>query len=525
MMSAENPYAAASAHGGGAQAGLDFVRQLREAANQQQQLQAQGQQKAFNDELELRKQGYVPYYQNSGPADPSQPNGLKTRTPVQGASPSDTVTTPDGRKWVKAPPQLTPEQQATQQHQGNGDLLTALKDGARPVSPQGTVQQYGDIPVQRMDESGNLSNTGRSGVNLPVSDQPGTAMSIGGQKLYMPTEAEKSEDDLRKKTTQASAMQDAEGWVLPDSLARAAAKHAGLPDDALVGVKLPHETVAEAFKAGTTPDKPERPDATQIIPGYQDASGSPLVFDRTKGTATPVKMPPGAKQVLTPEQRERAGEVADRRKAAADQRQQIEDDRQQKVIEELGGKREKINTERAKLSQHMQDLISESRKKDGELVTIRDFESGKTAQKPMSKAVRLQIAGRYQDVKASWDALGKQSDTFSKQIEQRQAKRKPAADQPAPAAAAAPTPRVQVNGGGAQPLDQGRPVGHATGDMEMIDGKLHRWDGTKFVPNDQYSPAGKTATMDHVRAYAKQKGIGEAAAVREFKSSGFTIGQ
>jgi hypothetical protein len=351
---------AASAAANGA---LEAVQKLRAAAAQQQQLQQVQAQKQFGDELELRKAGYTPYMQTTG----QDSSGLKRREAQPGADPNSIVTDPYGQKWVKAPPTMTPGQQGTQAHEQSDDLMRALGQGGQPVSPQGTVFQNGDIPRMSMPATGpadssNLVNTGGSGVNV-APPHPELVQPIGGKQVYMPSEGEKAETELRKKVAETegthAAIQDAEGWVLPDSMAAAAEQHAGLPPGSLRGVKLPHEAVADAFKRAITPEKAEKPDATAIIPGMTGPGGGLVVFDKNKQTTAEVPVPKGSKREATPAQ------------AEAKQRA---DERLQQVYQ---GRHDKLQTEeqaqwdlRAKHAAVVDSL------NDGATVTVKD-EQGK----------------------------------------------------------------------------------------------------------------------------------------------------
>jgi hypothetical protein len=243
---------------GSALAGLG--QRLRTAADQQAQLVQQQQKQEMSEQMDMARlvnEGWQIYEPSRNVTTDS--TGLKRRdfTPP----PANMVELPTLGKRLYKPDGPTPAQKTTEAREGGNDLRAALEKGGQPVSPQGTVNQNTDIPRIAIDSSGHEDPDARvgpaRGTVVPVPDQ-GRVSSAGGQKVYMPSEGEKSEQALREKTRQTAAVQDAEGWTLPDSLARAAAKHAGLPEDALVGVKLPHEVVSDAFKKGTTAEKPDK---------------------------------------------------------------------------------------------------------------------------------------------------------------------------------------------------------------------------------------------------------------------------
>jgi hypothetical protein len=485
---------------------INLAQNLRTAAAQQAKLAAQQQQQDFQDELELRKAGAVPYEPLKAQPN-ADPHSLTRRSPnpaQQDIDRSRIVTMRDGRQWVMPDKsQLTPEQQNTQQHQSTGDLLSALREGARPVSPSamdpaGTVQQNGDIPRMLETADPNDPNAqsqlvpeARSGVNLPVSDQPGTAFSAGGKQLYMPTDAEKSEQALREKTSQASAMQDAEGWVLPDSLARAAAKHAGLPEDALIGVKLPHETVSEAFKSASGPEKQ---DTQNPLPGYVGPKGGPLVRDTKTGKVNELDLPAGSKPALTEEQKARKSEFDTAEAERRANRDGRESDRIDRATEALQTKVDKSKTDEDQYRQLADSYNSAVGVANGEKY-IDPMDKTRTP-KIMTPEKRTAMAQAYMRYKTKADDLAKQGADYSKQIESRQAKRTPQGQQ-APAPAGGPPTRAGQTPGPTAAPGQGaqrqptsvssRPIGinrklpPSQGDREHHQGRDYVFNGKVWV--------------------------------------------
>jgi hypothetical protein len=247
MMSAENPYMRGHAELGG---------RLDDAAAQQQKLDEQRRQKEFSDELEIRKAGGVPWEPPAMPPDEEDPTGwLKKNTPA------NLIVAPNGKRYaLPDKTQPTAAQQATQAHQGTEDLLTMLNRGGQPVAPNGTVNQNTDIPRTAVNASGQEDPGARigppSGINVPVPDQS-RVVAAGGKQLYMPTEGEKSQQESRIKARDAGNKEEAEGWVLPDSVARHYAKTAGIPETDIVGKKVPHSVVEDAFKKAADTKTPK----------------------------------------------------------------------------------------------------------------------------------------------------------------------------------------------------------------------------------------------------------------------------
>lgn len=466
---------------------VNLAQNLRSAAAQQQKLAAQQAQQTFNDELEIRKAGGVPYEPLKAEPNPD-PKSLTRRSPnaaQQDIDPGRIITMPDGRRWLMPDKSvLTPEQQATQTREGTGQLLGALEKGAQPVTPsssdpQGNVQRMGDVPrfLETADPNdpnaqSQLVPEARSGVNVPVSDQPGTVVESGGKKIYVPTQAEKSGQEIREKTSQASAMQDADGWTLPEALARAAAKHAGLPENALIGVKLPHETVADAFKAslaGAPKENNESP-----IPGYQGPKGGPLVRDTKSGKVTELELPAGSKPALTEEQKTRKAEVDEAAKARQDRRDQAEDDRQQKVIESLTARRDKLSGESDNYRQ-LAEAYNGAIGLDNGQPWIDPMDKGRVPRQ-MNQARRSAAAEAYKRYKAKAAAIDEQVADLGTQIDGRKAKRTPKPEAPpAPAASQLPT---SVS---AKPIDINRKMPPAKRDKQMHQGRMYTFDGSKWV--------------------------------------------
>jgi hypothetical protein len=231
-----------------ASAGLQAARALRAATAQQQQQQDADRQRQFDAELKLRQDGYTPHqpYVDTTPA--GQQGGLRTRQANPNApDKSGVITDPWGRQWSKQP----------DTGKGQTDLREALNQGGQTVTPNGQLMDptLADVPRLREDLNGNQTPTGQYGTTMPVPDD-NRVINAGGKKVYMPTEEEKKAAGLRAELKAISAKNDAEGWIMPDSLADQLATKAGLPAGSLHGQKIPHEAVATAQANSSRPTSP-----------------------------------------------------------------------------------------------------------------------------------------------------------------------------------------------------------------------------------------------------------------------------
>lgn len=252
---AENPYVAsangfagdaASAYG----AGLRFATALREAADQQQQQQQKTRQQSFSDEMEIRKQGGVPYQQPQDILPSGKASGLIPRDPKtvaaqqqgQGVDPSRIVTDAMGRKWLMPDP-------ADKDAKANAtETAGLLEKGARPVDPNGNVQQMTDVPRYRMDESGKMQDTGMFGINAPAPAGRTVTPAGGKRSYYMPTSDENAAADMRKHVAILHAEHDESGVGLPDALARTYEQTHHLPQGSLNGVKFPAAVIGNLLE-------------------------------------------------------------------------------------------------------------------------------------------------------------------------------------------------------------------------------------------------------------------------------------
>jgi hypothetical protein len=481
------------ANGGAAAEALSAVQRLREAASQQQKLQQQQIQQQFNDELNMRKAGYTPYLQTTG----QQPSGLKTRDSQQ-VDPSRVITDPFGRKWV-APdtkPAATPQQTYS-------DTSSLFKEGALPVSPQGTVHTDTDIPRFSMSPTGpadasNLQSTGQSGLNVPVPDQSRVVTPPGSsQSFYRPTEGETLQEKLRAESRKQEITHpgaddiDTKSFNVPVHINKSTGKVTAL--DLPAGV--------------TAAEKKEKPDAASIVPGLTGPNGGLIVFDKDKQTTTEVPVPKGSKRELTPAQLEsksRADQAVEDRKAAREERESAAND---KVVETLQGKHEKISGEAQQYRELAEQYQSQIGVANGEKY-IDPMDKSRIA-RPMSAETRTALGQGYMKAKTKADALDKQADTFAKQIESRQAKR---------AQPAAPRPRVQVGpvGGGATNMMQ--PTGAPPSGRNMM-------QPTGAPTGGQPMAAGgkKSTTLDKVRAYAKANNMSDFEAMQAAIAEGYSV--
>jgi hypothetical protein len=470
---AENPYIGEAM--GLADSGMaDAIRAasaVRSAAQQQQRLQEQRQKQAMAEQLDMARllnEGWRTYEPSQNVT--TETSGLKRRDYVP--PPANLVTLPTIGKQLYRPAQTRQEQQ-----QGFTDLREALNEGGQPVV-DGNVWQDSATPRYRMDEKGNMADTGMFGAHVPVPDQSRVVTPPGSQQgIYMPTQEQTAQQKLREHVQQLMADEDAQGWTPPDALADALAKKAGLDPGSLRGIKVPHEAVAGAFGGLIKPPQEEKPDATSFIPGMYGPKGGPILFNKNTQSASEVALPAGSKREPTPGQAEATARAEERRQDREDARRQREEDANQKVIETLQGKADALDTQAAGHRQRGQAYQRAIGVENGTLTG--DPEGKSDVQRPMKAALRTRMAQQFMDAKSKADAIDKQSATLKQEIESRKRKFAPAE-------------------GAAQQTGGGR------GGAGM---------------------QAKSATMDQVRSYAQQKGIGEAQAIREFQGSGYKIGQ
>ena len=79
--------------------------------------------------------------------------------------------------------------------------------------------------------------------------------------------------------------------------------------------------------------KAEKPDATQIIPGYTGPGGGPVLLNKSDQSASEIKLPPGSKQSESESARERQQRFTESQQTRQDARDQRREDQQQKVVE------------------------------------------------------------------------------------------------------------------------------------------------------------------------------------------------
>lgn len=280
----QNPYI--TGHDNTAGAAVSLANALNSAAQQQQQYQdaqrRQGiadDQRQFENERQLQKDGYVPAqtYPNGDPA-PGRPT-LQTpedNPQAQGGGPS-TVEPQSGRRYVQKP---------------------ALDD-------------TNSFPLT--DEIRAMAS--EYGVNLPANGR--APFSLLGS---LHTAAELHKMQHPDPETQS-----------PDPAIQATG-----PDGKRVllnrGAKSGKLSLAQ-FPEGTSyapPEKAERPDASQVIPGQQGPNGGLVVFDKTNQSTSEVPLPPGSKPQMTASQTEADKDRHEREGVAKDARAQLEEDRQER---------------------------------------------------------------------------------------------------------------------------------------------------------------------------------------------------
>ena len=445
-MSAENPYvgaaqgiagSAAEAYG----AGLRFATALREAAAQQAQQQQQQKQQSFQDELEIRKAGGVPF--TPPPADSStfknaNGNGLINRSPSATQQPPQwgqpappdakrIVRDAQGRQWLMPDPD---EKDAKANATETGGLL---EEGAEQVYPkyvQGATPAGGATPDP---VSTGMFGREQGGEEVPKSRV--VTPAGGTQGYYVPTADEKAAADMRHHIAVLHAEHDENGVGLPDALARQYEKTHNLPQGSLNGVKFPGTVIGNLLEHMTpTEHKENHDDWVRIAsdpkssPDEQKRANAALKLDDKyyQGRKEPKEAKSDQPKPATPAQ---SAGIERRKKASL------------------------VRAEAAFKKARAAALTPEERQ---------------SAEDDLNKAKQ--------------DA----QDTYEEEIERYGG---------------------STGGAGGQGPGAGNPAASAQNPAP----------GAKAAP--------KSAGLAQVRAYAKQKGIPEAKAIKEFKGAGYTIGQ
>jgi hypothetical protein len=311
---------------------------LNAAANQQAQLLRQQQldqqaqaQRQFENQLQMHLQGAIPAEIESGaPTVSGQPPPMRTRTPnpaAQGAG--ETVQDPQSGRSYYLPTASEKEQAGlndTNSFIPTGQLGTMLegagvKRGSRiKASDSHSIMQ--SLNEAQMDEPYDIDTSGK----FQDANGDPAAVMIG------------------RKTGKVK-MLDLSGG----SRGAAADGPFDLSDDpgqpgAQSGAAPAQRGTAFSF---APPEKADKPDVSQIVPGMQGPNGGPLIYDKTAQSMKEIPPVPGSKGVLTAAQTEadkdrhlRQSELQDardNRKTEADQRRA---DEQAKVEEQFARQHE-----------------------------------------------------------------------------------------------------------------------------------------------------------------------------------------
>jgi len=427
MMSTENPYVGAAARAGAdAASGMEMVQRLRTTAAQQQQLAYQQRQKEFAAEMEIRKEGGVPYQPYV--VDPTAgSNGLQRRAPNPAQNDKTrVVTTPGGQQFYM--PEKAEKPTASPQ-QTYSDTAALLEKGATPLN-------FTPVP----------------GSDPQAVSPPGS----GGQYYHVPTGDEKAASELANKTKQAEALRQLGTMDVPPELA----DKLGLK----AGAKATFHDIATAYHENLPPEKDAKQPAAHITTATDDAGN--ITITRTD--------PDTGKEMWT--RVVKGAGVKRKDPDAPGKPSQAEADRNQAAVERLQEKQDKLSAQ----AQEYRELADQYQSQIG-------VANGEKYTDPMDKSRMARVANAgsrtalgqgYMRAKTKAEALEKQAASFAGEIQTRQ--------QRTPAAAAPPAARAPQ------------------------------------TPAPQPQPA-KQAGVDSVRAYAQQKGIPLAQAVREFQDSGYSI--
>jgi hypothetical protein len=479
MMSAENPYV--HGHGDGAAAGLEFVQRLRAAAGQQQQLQQKQLQQDFDHELQMRKAGYEPadMVVTSQPVKPTAttPGKLGTRDAPPNSDGRKIYTDPvTGKKWFEpaAKAAATPQQTYS-------DTNALFKDGAVPVSPQGTVHMDTDLPRLRenqpdLNQPSNITDTNTTGVNVPVPDQSRVQTPPGSQQsFYRPTEGEGLQQRLREEARKQEITHpgtddiDTKSFNVPVHINKSTGKVT--PLDLPAGV-----TAAEK------PDKPEK----YTYNHFTDDNGKVNVTRIGAGeNGTPERWNGKAWETMP------AGAAMGPRKKDPDAPPKPNPTQLRMITSK---KASGLKGAESDFSKTMQSIQERRRKVNAQPAP------GETAQQGQKTA----LGALDQEESAAKDTLGKAKQATQNEYEESLG------------TLGYPVDHFDYSGQQQTPAPTGGPPTRAGQTPGPTGGR-----GGAAAP----AGARKAAGVDKVRAYAQRKGIDVAAAVKEFQAAGYSIGR
>jgi hypothetical protein len=304
LPSGNNPYAAQAA--GYASSAASVFNALNAAAQQHQaRLDKQKQddaaqarsdlQRAFENENALRKEGGI-LNPNTGSTHPGAPTLKRDDNPQPGDAapapqgPGQMVTEPVSGRQYYMPTASEKEQSAlndTNSFVPTGQLGAMLQNaGVKPGTRLKAADSHSILlalnEAQPKDEPYDIDSSGK------FQDAQGnpTAVMIG-----------------RKTGTVKMLNFGGQQQPRPQS-AQAGDQYAAPADGGAPGYDLSQIRGGQPGGAFALPDKPDKPDVSQIIPGQQGPNGGMLIYDKNSQTAKEIPLPKGSKAVMTAAQKE-----------------------------------------------------------------------------------------------------------------------------------------------------------------------------------------------------------------------------
>ncbi len=445
--------------------------------------------------------------------------------------------------------QQADEKAAAQAHQDASDLATALavRGGILVDNDPGNKAQFGpnDKPTlgTMKGNEAQRPDYGAQANNPDYSFDPSRIVMTGGVPVYYPTPEEKAAVEAKNKgklddsnsfpltATSAQAMNEAgydakagQRWPLAHAnvVTEAVKQHLGksqLDDsnsvvitqdaadrlhaagvDVKVGARWPLDKMNElkSLLEMTQPKPAAKTARTRVDLEHYN---QPVSINEDTGEITPLKLPPGVKPQATPAQQESDERFRERQQ----DQQQRGRDAAQKTIDQLQTREQEQHGKRSAYASVLwSGPIDKQTGQPGETpddATIVDPDDRK--QHVMGPALRRYYMDRYQ---RATDLAGSYHDQQQKIIRQNGGDAKGA---PADAAKAAPPAPAKTAQASAPPYAAAKSATAAAAPAKQGQTKTNK----------------QPVTMQHVRNYAKQKGVSEAQAIREFQQYGYQIGQ
>jgi hypothetical protein len=526
----ENPYVSSASGAAGAAssnfgAALRYVTALREAADQQQKLQQAQDLEHRKEVMNLQKEGYQPAEINTGGT--IAKGGLGHRAPNPAAQgPGINVTDTRGAKWFKS--QTTPQQTFQ-------DLREALN-------------QHGQV----LDEQGNTFYDPNTGAG--VAPPPGRVAQIpGGPRVYFPTDEAIASDKERERRTERQAEESEKNYTLPDAVTSRLESQAKLPEGTLKGLALPRSEVREILTglAGKTqlPHIVTREnDAGDVTTVAYDQETGDQKWSRTlKGVGLKHKDPDAApgQRPATPSQ---LNAIRRRYKADLAHAKRVRD---LAIKQATYGDYRDADEVRAANDQYradlqeaheglVQDLGEFGRTPEDSGYAREDVPSiapGAPPKAPLPEGINTPATGLMALLARAAGSLPRRAPAAvpPQRAEQTQGQGPVQAGGPQqgpPSKSASPVTKQAP----AQPqVQEGTVVRNKAGVRLVLRGGQWQPLTSQGEHRPQYNPgpatrgqqtqqpAGKTASLDQVRAYAEKNGITLSEAIRQAKSEGFQI--